>query len=227
MKGISPTLVDRARQLHSVLSGNHDYRHTGNIAVGNQPATLERSPLPPRTETGNGLAEQARRARDDPPRRDRSSLIQTLAQLGGSASTSTVPLLASSPPNGPVGPSSTSDPTCATAADVPVPAAAAARVHEIGLAEGPSPGLCNSSVVYVLLSEAGVVKVGETDDLAARLHTHRAVRPRQWTDTFVLKVDGKSVARRVETAVLHALRRDGWPLDSETDAQHTAFGTKR
>lgn len=91
--------------------------------------------------------------------------------------------------------------------------------------ELPSTLEGNQTVVYAMLSTDGVVRIGESDDWFSRLATHRAVR--RWRSATVLYAvvrEGKSEARRIETALHHGLRARGWSLHGESDAAHVAFG---
>ena len=42
----------------------------------------------------------------------------------------------------------------------------------------PSPQYCQATIVYVMLSRHGFVRIGETDDVVRRLTVHRPVNHR-------------------------------------------------
>lgn len=169
MKGLSPKIVARAHEFHSLLnSKDADVVDIDDAKAG-------------RTRRGSSVSTSA--ASDRTPK----ALIATLERVARSSGMK------------------------------------AASVVELGIYEVPGASLAASSVVYVLVSKAGAVRVGETDDLTTRLYTHRN-SDAKWTGTFVLRVTDKSMARKVETMALQALRKKGWALANESDASHTAFG---
>ena len=94
----------------------------------------------------------------------------------------------------------------------------------VGAHELPGPQYSQATIVYAMLSQQGFVRIGETDDVVARLTAHRA-NP-GWADAsaILLQVGGKSLARRAEERLQKELRRKGWALETEHDAAHRRFG---
>jgi hypothetical protein len=74
--------------------------------------------------------------------------------------------------------------------------------------------------------------VGETDDLGSRLAAHRRGLGREGVSFVCLGVasrgrgggGGKSMARRVEAALIRELWYRGFPLLSLADGAHSRFG---
>mmetsp|Transcript_5014 Transcript_5014/g.20573 ORF Transcript_5014/g.20573 Transcript_5014/m.20573 type:complete len:295 (-) Transcript_5014:650-1534(-) len=82
----------------------------------------------------------------------------------------------------------------------------------------PPPALAATSCVYALHFADDAVYVGETDAIRDRLARHRKKGPR-WraAHALVVPVGDKSVARRVETLVIRALKSRGVTLESVVD----------
>jgi predicted GIY-YIG superfamily endonuclease len=81
--------------------------------------------------------------------------------------------------------------------------------------------------VYVAVTRDGWFYVGETDNLRRRVADHRkgSVLGGKGVAFVCLDVPfgGKSMARRVEAAVIRRLWHDGFPLVSLKDAAHLHF----
>mmetsp|Transcript_27836 Transcript_27836/g.40958 ORF Transcript_27836/g.40958 Transcript_27836/m.40958 type:complete len:107 (+) Transcript_27836:1-321(+) len=99
----------------------------------------------------------------------------------------------------------------------------------VGESEDVPPLSNSNSYVYVARTVDGWFYVGETDNLRARIATHR--RNSRFGGKGVaficqdVPLGGKSTARRVEAAVIRDLWRLGFPLLSLADAAHTNFGS--
>ena len=86
------------------------------------------------------------------------------------------------------------------------------------------------TVVYVLRWSNGWCYCGETDNLEARLKTHRANAKSSGAahvEAAYVRVrsGGKSTARMLEAMAITALRAAGIPLTSDVDARHRSFGS--
>jgi hypothetical protein len=90
------------------------------------------------------------------------------------------------------------------------------------------PLAAKQSFVYVARTAAGWFYVGETDDLPTRIAAHRKSPTLGATCVcfvcMAVPAGGKSMARRVEAALLRDLWHSGFPLLSLADAAHLRFG---
>ena len=91
----------------------------------------------------------------------------------------------------------------------------------------PPPAVVGCSCVYVVRRSDGFFYCGESDDLVARLASHRSRPPVAGGNAleacFVIvehKQGGKSAARAIEAASIRRMVREGLPLLSEADGVH-------
>ncbi|GLJ24672.1 hypothetical protein SUGI_0471830 [Cryptomeria japonica] len=95
----------------------------------------------------------------------------------------------------------------------------------IGACEQPPPTMVKTSCVYILQRPDGKFYVGQTDDLAGRIGTHRSVEGWQNVPFIYVKVPGKSVGRELETLLINRLPLLGIELVNKADQNHRNFGT--
>ena len=82
------------------------------------------------------------------------------------------------------------------------------------------------SVLYVLRTALGFYYVGETDNIGARIVAHRQTELKKDCEFIYTPVpQGKSTARKFETALIKRLQALGFPMLSVTDARHSHFGS--
>ena len=83
-----------------------------------------------------------------------------------------------------------------------------------------------SSVIYILRTTLGFYYVGETDNICARITAHRQTELKKDCEfIYILIPQGKSVARKFETAIINQLKLSGFPMLSVEDAKHRHFGS--
>nr|BCL66167.1 hypothetical protein [Volvox reticuliferus]BCL66235.1 hypothetical protein [Volvox reticuliferus] len=108
----------------------------------------------------------------------------------------------------------------------------------------PAPGHAGEAVVYVLLRWDGLLYVGESEDIATRLKTHRAAETRERRAkgrqllaagkrnatslqcvycVIPREAGGKSTARDVEAELIGRLRKGPWELRSDYDKARDAL----
>ena len=214
MKGISPDIVARARQFHALLLDPETRSQTLPVYDDHHRGTADCN------AGGDALDDYGNRTINSSVGVDSAHSGHFVEDAGGDCDLTALPRAQRAVCN------HTLKELVGTLERVALECGTkSASVVELGLYEVPGAALAASSVVYVLVSKVGAIRVGETDDLTTRLHTHRN-SDQAWVDTFVLKVSDKSTARRIETAALVALRKNGWPLANESDARHTAFGSE-
>ena len=109
-----------------------------------------------------------------------------------------------------------------TAFQAPPPAASLVRAGW-----SPPPAVVGRSCVYVVRRADGYFYCGESDDLVARLASHRSRPPVAGGNAleacFVIvgsKQGGKSAARAIEAASIRSMVKAGLPLLSEADGVH-------
>ena len=84
----------------------------------------------------------------------------------------------------------------------------------------------NSSAVYILKTAAGFYYTGETDNIHARIESHRQSETKKACEViYALIAEGKSMARKYETQVTLKLQSLGFPMLSVNDAKHRHFGS--
>ncbi|XP_044486008.1 DNA mismatch repair protein MSH1, mitochondrial isoform X3 [Mangifera indica] len=94
----------------------------------------------------------------------------------------------------------------------------------IAAREQPPPSVIGASCVYVMLRPDNKLYVGQTDDLAGRIRTHRSKEGMQTASFLYFKVPGKSVACQIETLLINQLCNQGFTLASIVDGKHRNFG---
>jgi len=82
------------------------------------------------------------------------------------------------------------------------------------------------SVIYILRIALGFYYVGETDNIGARIESHRKIELKKDCEFVYARIpDGKSAARKIETQIIHQLKSLGFPLLSVEDGRHRHFGS--
>lgn len=80
------------------------------------------------------------------------------------------------------------------------------------------------SCLYVIKTRDGFFYVGETDDICARIETHRRDNQKaQCGVVYFVVQGGKSVARHLESATIRELSRRGFPMLSTNDGRHVSL----
>ncbi|MQL73562.1 hypothetical protein Taro_005908 [Colocasia esculenta] len=95
----------------------------------------------------------------------------------------------------------------------------------IGAREQPPPSTIGISSVYIMFRPGKRLYVGQTDDLAGRVRTHRLEEGLQNSPFLYVLVPGKSVASELETLLINQLPLLGFRLDNRADGKHRNFGT--
>ncbi|KAK4266236.1 hypothetical protein QN277_027186 [Acacia crassicarpa] len=95
----------------------------------------------------------------------------------------------------------------------------------IGPREQPPPSTIGASSVYVIIRPDKKLYVGETDDLAGRIHAHRTNEGMQNACFLYFLVPGKSLACQLETLLINQLPAQGFQLTNIADGKHRNFGT--
>ncbi|XP_078440576.1 MUTL protein homolog 1 isoform X2 [Wolffia australiana] len=95
----------------------------------------------------------------------------------------------------------------------------------IGAREQPPPLTTGSSSVYVLFRPDERLYVGQSDDLAGRVRSHRGEEGFQQATFLYLLLPGKSLATQLETLLINQLPRLGFRLANVADGKHRHFGT--
>ena len=81
------------------------------------------------------------------------------------------------------------------------------------------------SCLYVLRTNLGYFYVGETDDIAGRLASHRKDKRKASSEAiYAVVAKGKSQARSLESELIAMLVAAHFPMLSSADQNHKHFG---
>jgi predicted GIY-YIG superfamily endonuclease len=90
----------------------------------------------------------------------------------------------------------------------------------------PSLSSVGDSVLYILKTPNNFFYVGETDNFAHRVKSHRSRLASNECVFFYVNIkQGKSEARKLEQKLITKLKNNGFPMLSVSDASNANFGT--
>lgn len=92
---------------------------------------------------------------------------------------------------------------------------------KIGVRGLPSAADSGSSCLYLLRTKDGFFYVGETDDIMARVKTHRGTTGKIGADfVYFVVPQGKTFSRKLESSIIRELAAGGFPMLSTNDGKH-------